>query len=335
MEMNRRQFLRVSGAGLAASTLVALGFSPLPALAETRHFKLARATETRNTCPYCSVGCGLIIHSLGDHAKNARSIHHPHRGRSGPPGQPRHPVSQGLRACSTSCTAPTRLKVPPGTANAGGTNEWKRRCPGTSRSTASRRLMKADRDANFIADESRTARPSTDGLSTGMLCASASIQRDRLPHPQDDGALARHAGLRQPGARLTRTDGGQSGPTFGRGAMTNTLEGHQERRCRADHGRECRRGPSLAASNGSSRQAIDNKRQADRGRPAFHALGRQSPTTYAPIRPGHRHRLPGRRDPLPAGARTRSSTNTSKRYTNASFIVKEGFKLRGRAVLRL
>ena len=50
MDMNRRQFFRVSGAGLAASSLVALGFSPTAALAETRHYKLARATETRNNC---------------------------------------------------------------------------------------------------------------------------------------------------------------------------------------------------------------------------------------------------------------------------------------------
>jgi anaerobic selenocysteine-containing dehydrogenase len=69
MEMNRRQFFRVSGAGLAASSLAALGFSPAAALAETRHFKLARTTETRNTCPYCSVGCGILMYSLGDRAK--------------------------------------------------------------------------------------------------------------------------------------------------------------------------------------------------------------------------------------------------------------------------
>ena len=51
MDMDRRQFFRVSGAGLAGSSLVALGFSPTAALAETRQFKLARTTETRNTRP--------------------------------------------------------------------------------------------------------------------------------------------------------------------------------------------------------------------------------------------------------------------------------------------
>ena len=89
MDMNRRQFFRVSGAGLAASSLVALGFSPTAALAETRQYKLAKAKETRNNCTYCSVGCGLLMYSLGDGAKNALGnvIHIE--------GDPDHPVSRG------------------------------------------------------------------------------------------------------------------------------------------------------------------------------------------------------------------------------------------------
>ena len=89
MDMNRRQFFRVSSAGLVGSSIVALGFSPTAALAEARNFKLARTTETRNTCPYCSVGCGLIMYSLGDKAKNVVSdILHIE-------GDADHPVNRG------------------------------------------------------------------------------------------------------------------------------------------------------------------------------------------------------------------------------------------------
>ena len=49
--VSRRQLFRYTSATLGASTLTALGFSPRPALAEVRAFKLARTTETRNTCP--------------------------------------------------------------------------------------------------------------------------------------------------------------------------------------------------------------------------------------------------------------------------------------------
>ena len=81
MQASRRTFLKLTAAGVGATTLGALGFSAAPALAEARGFKLAKTTETRNTCPYCSVGCGIIMHGLGDKAKNAHSGDHPHRGR--------------------------------------------------------------------------------------------------------------------------------------------------------------------------------------------------------------------------------------------------------------
>jgi len=88
-DMTRREFLKITGATLAASSLVAMGFSPTTALAEVRQFKLARATETRNTCPYCSVACGILMFSLGDGAKNAQpNIFHIE-------GDPDHPVNRG------------------------------------------------------------------------------------------------------------------------------------------------------------------------------------------------------------------------------------------------
>ena len=73
MNMNRRQFFKVCSAGLGGSSIALMGFSPTAALAEVRTFKLAHATETRNTCPYCSVACGVILYSMGDKAKNAKS----------------------------------------------------------------------------------------------------------------------------------------------------------------------------------------------------------------------------------------------------------------------
>ena len=167
--IDRRQFFRITSAGLAASGMAALGFSPAPALAETRQFKLARTTETRNTCPYCSVACGLIMYSLGDRAKNALSeiIHIE--------GDPDHPVNRGT-LCPKGAGlldfvhSPNRLKVPE--VREPGTNEWKR----ISWDEAFERiatLMKADRDANFIVNNA-AGQPVNRWLSTGMLCASAS-----------------------------------------------------------------------------------------------------------------------------------------------------------------
>jgi len=66
--MSRRQFFKVCSAGVATSSAVGLGFAPATVHAEVRAFKLARTTETRGTCPYCSVSCGVLMYSRTDEA---------------------------------------------------------------------------------------------------------------------------------------------------------------------------------------------------------------------------------------------------------------------------
>jgi formate dehydrogenase major subunit len=87
METSRRDFLKVSVLGGAAVTV--FGFDLAPAYAQLRELKIARATETRSTCPYCSVSCGVIIYTLGDKAKNVtpQVIH--------VEGDPDHPINRG------------------------------------------------------------------------------------------------------------------------------------------------------------------------------------------------------------------------------------------------
>lgn len=66
--VTRRQFLGAASAGAAGTALGALGFGAAEqAQAEAiRPFRLANTTETRNTCTYCSVACGIILYSKGD-----------------------------------------------------------------------------------------------------------------------------------------------------------------------------------------------------------------------------------------------------------------------------
>jgi formate dehydrogenase major subunit len=87
METSRRGFLKVAGLGGAVATI--FGFDLVPAYAALRELKIARATETRSTCPYCSVSCGVIIYTLGDKAKNVtpQVIH--------VEGDPDHPINRG------------------------------------------------------------------------------------------------------------------------------------------------------------------------------------------------------------------------------------------------
>src|SRR5881296_777340 len=87
MAVSRRAFLQSSLAGGAA--LSAFGFDVTPVFAQAKTLKIARASETRSTCPYCSVSCGVIIHTLGDKAKNVtpQVVH--------VEGDPDHPINRG------------------------------------------------------------------------------------------------------------------------------------------------------------------------------------------------------------------------------------------------
>ena len=68
MELSRRNFLRGALVGGAGFSL--LGFDLTPAVAQLKELKIARATETRSTCPYCAAGCGVLIYTIGAKAKN-------------------------------------------------------------------------------------------------------------------------------------------------------------------------------------------------------------------------------------------------------------------------
>ena len=75
----------------AAQLNLALGnFTVVAAeYAQLRTLKIARANETRSTCPYCSVSCGVIIYTIGDRAKNVtpQVVH--------VEGDPDHPINRG------------------------------------------------------------------------------------------------------------------------------------------------------------------------------------------------------------------------------------------------
>jgi len=170
VDLSRRGFLRLTGAGVAATSLGAMGFGEAEAAEEAhvRAFKLTSSTETRNTCPYCSVACGIILYSEGDVKTDpaARVIH--------VEGDIDHPTNRGTlcpkgAALKDFITAPTRLTQP------------MRRAPGADRFEPVSwdealdkiaRAMKDDRDANMVVanDAGVTVNRWT---TTGFLAASA------------------------------------------------------------------------------------------------------------------------------------------------------------------
>ncbi len=90
MFFNRRQFLKYTAATtatVAATTAfggLGFDFGPTEANAEKLALKISEAKETTSICCYCSVGCGLVIHT--DKA-TSRAIN--------AEGDPDHPINQG------------------------------------------------------------------------------------------------------------------------------------------------------------------------------------------------------------------------------------------------
>jgi formate dehydrogenase major subunit len=170
VEVSRRHFLKLAGAGAAGSAVVALGFEDAEAAvaAHVRPFKLATTTETRNTCPYCSVACGIIMYSRGDVKKGEKAeiIHIE--------GDADHPTNRGTLCPKGSALldfvhAKTRTKHP--RVREPGTNEWKQVTWDEALDRIAR-LMKDDRDANFVATNKDGVTVNR-WITTGVLGASA------------------------------------------------------------------------------------------------------------------------------------------------------------------
>ncbi len=170
VDLSRRSFLKLTGAGIAATSLGAMGFGEAEGAeaAHVRPFKLTMTTETRNTCPYCSVACGIIIYSKGDIRKGeAADIIHIE-------GDVDHPTNRGTlcpkgAALKDFVKSPSRLKYP--MQRKPGSDKFERISWNDAFDRIAR-LMKDDRDANLIT-HNQSGIPVNRWTTVGMLAASA------------------------------------------------------------------------------------------------------------------------------------------------------------------
>jgi formate dehydrogenase major subunit len=112
MDVSRRGFLKVSGGTLA---LTSLGINLDPVETHAQDLKIKNAKETTTICPYCSVGCGIVVQVKDGTVINTE-------------GDPDHPINEGT-LCSKGGSVhqiinnPTRLTKP--RYRAPGATEWK------------------------------------------------------------------------------------------------------------------------------------------------------------------------------------------------------------------
>src|SRR5688500_10635236 len=67
MELSRRSFLRYSvaaGSATALGGLIGSGVNLGPAIARAQELRIKGAKATPSICPYCSVGCATLVHTV-------------------------------------------------------------------------------------------------------------------------------------------------------------------------------------------------------------------------------------------------------------------------------
>src|SRR5919204_2122084 len=80
--VTRRDFLRGAAATTAVGGLVALDADLQPKVARAQEIRIKNAKVTPSVCCYCSVGCGLLVHTVDGQIVNIE-------------GNPASPINEG------------------------------------------------------------------------------------------------------------------------------------------------------------------------------------------------------------------------------------------------
>jgi len=139
MDVSRRDFLRVAGPGTALGGLAALGAGLAPAVARAQALRIKSARTTPSVCPYCSIGCGTLVHTVEGAIVNIE-------------GDPRSPHSEGTLCPKGAATYQLHVNPnrPTGVLHrAPGATEWEE-WPLDRAMDRVAELVKKTRDETFI-----------------------------------------------------------------------------------------------------------------------------------------------------------------------------------------
>lgn len=137
MGISRRDFFKISGAGVAATTL-GLNLAPIEAKAEELGIRYAK--ETLSICPYCAVGCGIIVHTLGGEVINIE-------------GDPDHPINEGAlcpKGSSVYQLRDNKARITKPLYRAAGASQWQEVSWDWAVDEIAKKVKKT-RDASFVA----------------------------------------------------------------------------------------------------------------------------------------------------------------------------------------
>ena len=85
MELTRRKFLQLTGSACVGVAFAGCGFDTGPIKRHAQGLKYENVRESKTICPYCSVGCGAIVHTRIEGDRRTLQIE----------GDPDHVINRG------------------------------------------------------------------------------------------------------------------------------------------------------------------------------------------------------------------------------------------------
>lgn len=144
VKLSRRGFLAASGTAATGGLLSRIGLDLGPSAALAHEFKTRYAKESTTICPYCGVGCGLIVSVRNDEVINVE-------------GDPDHVINRGSLCCkgqSLYQVATSKRRLTKVLYRAPGSTEWEEKGWDWTISTIADRI-KATRDQYFTERDSK------------------------------------------------------------------------------------------------------------------------------------------------------------------------------------
>jgi formate dehydrogenase major subunit len=141
MDVTRRQFIQISGATAAGLAVSGLGFDLMPIKAHAQMLKTKYAKESISICPYCAVGCGIVVHTSKKGDGRVINIE----------GDPDHVISRGALCSKGAALAQlteNELRITEPMYRAPYSSEWKTVSWDWALTEIAKRV-KATRDASF------------------------------------------------------------------------------------------------------------------------------------------------------------------------------------------
>ncbi len=154
MNLTRRGFLGATGAGVLGIAVGVLGLTKAAGASRRKTFKTAETKESSTICPYCGVGCGLIVSTRDGKLVNIE-------------GDPDHPINEGAlcsKGMSLFQVAQNERRLQTVRYRAPGSDKWEEKSWDWALTEIAKRIKKT-RDATFKAKDGVRLVNRTEGLA--------------------------------------------------------------------------------------------------------------------------------------------------------------------------